>query len=373
MSDSPAADGPRLRPLALLALALASVWILTGALFKLLQGSPALLPKFMHELPISVTTLYPLVIGIELAIVGFAWLRPRQGWALIALQYLAFFGVLGIQIARGEESCGCMGKNVSLAPTTMLAIDGTLFALLLISRPWSGLGRFVMPLPVAAIAAIALFALPHFVGRGQAMDPSQVRAMREGASGAGIDKSPTADPDGAASRSQDEAQQMASAEPAPGSASSEAATTHGATQPQAPAPSPVEDVDEVVAPAQGWTIIAPEDWVGKDVFDIDLAQWVDVASLPLDGTWILYRTTCEHCRDHLIDVTNADDGSELIGLIRVPDPGDSPENRIVHIMPQGGHVMHVELPRGVEYVVTTPADAEIMGGVVQAAREGIEY
>ena len=41
------------RPLTVVALLLAGGWILAGALFKLLQGSPALLPAFMRDLPLS--------------------------------------------------------------------------------------------------------------------------------------------------------------------------------------------------------------------------------------------------------------------------------------------------------------------------------
>jgi len=358
MSDSNDAAGPRVRPLALLALILASVWILTGALFKLLQGSPALLPAFMHDLPLSVETIYPLVIGIELGVVAIALLRPREGWILVTLQYLAFFSVLGIQIARGEESCGCMGKNVELAPTTMLAIDGALFALLMVSRPWSGLGRIVV---------VGLFVLPRFVGRGQAIDPAEVLGKIESAPGAFVDGDPRVDPGGAATRTDPPVTDVLDPDVVanPDGDQPGASPTQPGTE-TIPAPAP----PAVTPEAQGWTVLSPDKWIGKDVFDIDLAQWTDVGMLPLDGTWIFYRTTCEHCRDHLIEVANADDGSKLIGLIRVPDPGDSPDNRIVHIMPQGGHVMHVELPAGVEYVLTTPADAEIVGGVVQTAREG---
>ena len=67
----------------------------------------------------AIGTLYRVAIGIELAVVAFALLRPRFGWALLVLQYLAFLGVLGVLIGQGVESCGCMGSTVSIAPGGM--------------------------------------------------------------------------------------------------------------------------------------------------------------------------------------------------------------------------------------------------------------
>lgn len=398
-------DTARVRPLALLALAAASLWILTGALFKLLEGSPALLPAFMHELPISVELIYPVVIGVELAVVSLALLRPRFGWGLVALQYLAFFGVLGIQIARGEESCGCMGGNVTIAPITMLAIDGVIFAALLATRPWSGLGRFGLPLPIAAVAALAALVAPNFVGRGQSVDLEAVRERlasmdgtagtaagapgSSGAAGGGSSSNAASGPatgvvagggDAAATAGAGDGATPASGSSGEGAgdATDGSATDGAAPQPGtddgAPAEVAQEQPEQPVTPPEpveeeslGWQIFDVEDWVGMDVFETDLAAYLDLAMLPLDGTWVFYRTTCDHCAEHMIDLMNAPPGKPL-ALIRIPEPGDNEDNRVVHLMPAG---VQVELPAIVEYVLTTPADMEVEGGIVAGAREGI--
>lgn len=346
------------RPLTVVALLLAGGWILAGALFKLLQGSPALLPAFMRDLPLSLETIYPLVIGIELAVVSIAWLRPRPGWALIALQYLVFFGVLSVQIARGEESCGCMGSEVTLTPVQMLAIDGTLFTLLMLSRPWSGFGTSGLPIPAVGAIAAVLLALPWFGGRGRSVSPEDVvRDRTESAQ----NEVPSGIEGGATARPSD--------------------GTDGTVEPdvvleEVDADVPVEPAPEegTGGGSQGWTVLDPASWVGLDVFSLDITPWLgedQVALLPQDGLWVLYRQQCDHCRDHLLELSNTEHGQRMVGLIRVPEPSDTPDNSIIVLKPQGPHVTEVELPAGVDYVLSTPADATIQGSVVIEAREDI--
>ena len=78
-------------------------------------------------------------------------------------------------------------------------------------------------------------------------------------------------------------------------------------------------------------------------------------------------------------------GANLIGLIfylisgpfapfvflEIPEPALAEEQRIVRVFPQGGHVTHVRLPEGTDYLLTTPADFEVQEAVVTAVREGI--
>jgi hypothetical protein len=344
----------RTRPWAVLALFAAGGWILAGAGFKWLWGSPALLPRFMHELSVGVEVLYPAVIGIELAVVAVAWLRPRPGWVLLVLQYLVFLGVLAVQIQRGEESCGCMGSKVDVAPWQMLVIDGTLLGLLLLSRPWSGIAGRGLPGVAVAVAAIGLLALPWFTGRGQAADPHDLRRR--------LDAARAAEATAQASRSNDA---PAPAAPADSPSEPTAAVGPAPTAPTAPTPA---------APAAtvGWAVLRPETWVGQDAFSLDLAQWLDPALLPLDGLWVFYRRQCDHCRDHLIELASSEVGQRQVALIRVPEPSDTDENNLVVIRPSGGHVVEVSLPTGVEWVLSTPADAVLEGATVVSARENIQ-
>jgi hypothetical protein len=159
--------------LASLTVRAASLWILTGALFKLFVGTPNDLPPvvkdFAGTLGISVTLLYQLAIAIELSIAVPALLRPKLWWPFVAAQLAVFCAILLPMALRGETSCGCFGSKVTIPPWAMLAIDGTLLAALLAARPWrSDRPRRKLLVPIGA-ALVAAWALPFgLVGSGLA-------------------------------------------------------------------------------------------------------------------------------------------------------------------------------------------------------------
>jgi len=80
-----------------------------------------------------------------------------------------FCAILVPMALSGETSCGCFGSKVTIPPWAMLAIDGTLLALMLASRPWrSAPTRRKLLVPIGA-ALIAAWALPFgLVGSGMA-------------------------------------------------------------------------------------------------------------------------------------------------------------------------------------------------------------
>ena len=121
-------------------------------------------------------------------------------------------------------------------------------------------------------------------------------------------------------------------------------------------------------------VFYPDRWVGQDLFSIPLADYMlaeDVALLPDTGLLVFYRQQCDHCRDHLLELASSELGERRLGLIRVPEPNDTPGNSLIVVKPEGPHVSEVSLFEGVEYVLSTPAEAEVEGFVVTAAREGV--
>lgn len=120
-----------------------------------------------------------------------------------------------------------------------------------------------------------------------------------------------------------------------------------------------------------YVILEVEKWVGRPVAETPLADWLDVGSLPQTGLWTFYRQTCEHCAEHLFELAAEDDGSRAQVLIRVPDPGDTPENSIIEVKPEGDHVTEVSLPEGIDWVISTPAEIDVEKGVIRSARQGI--
>lgn len=158
-SSRPVALGARLAP------RLVGAWILAGCLLKAFVGTPGDLPAILRSLPLPIGTTFALVLGIE-AFVGIATIvRPGRAWPLATLVLLVFVAVLSTQVAAGAKSCGCFGSKIQVPPWAMLAVDVTMLAILLASRPWrlarGGFGDFV----TAGFALAAAIALPALVDR----------------------------------------------------------------------------------------------------------------------------------------------------------------------------------------------------------------
>ena len=118
MTQEPQADASPALPA--LAVRLAAAWVLAGALFKLFLGTPADLPPTVVDAsPLGLAETYRTAIGIELAVVFLALVRPGTAWPLVVGMYAVFEVVLGAQLAAGAESCGCFGSKVTLTPLQM--------------------------------------------------------------------------------------------------------------------------------------------------------------------------------------------------------------------------------------------------------------
>ncbi len=293
------------------AVRLAALWILAGAVFKLGFGTPMDLPKIVREasaLPIGTT--YRLVIAIELVVVALAFLRPRWGWWVVVFQYLVFEAVLATQIQSGAKACGCFGSKLeALTPTIMMTIDTALLLLLLASRPWRITKRgLALPLLVPLCALLA--ALPWLFDR-------EVRTTPQ-------------DP----------------------------STPGGTTS---------------TSPNRGFAVFDIENWVGKTIAETPLGEWLeeDVSTLPTEGMWVLWRWTCDHCAKHLEELVREPPFVPFLTLVRVHERHDSPENKLVHFIPEGEGVVHANLPDTIEYAILTPAELMLEGGIIVSAKEGL--
>jgi hypothetical protein len=344
-------ETPKNPTLPAVAVRLAALWVLVGAGFKLFLGTPADLPQVIRDLPLELGLTYKLAISIELFIALLAVVRPRLGWIPIALLYLVFEGVLAIQLANGETSCGCLGSTVQLTPAMMMGIDTALLALLLLSKPWRlvrghsivVLGGTVYKVTtttnwrlvrghsivVLLIACLTGVALPWLFDR-EAKPPPKVVPPTAG-------------------------------EP-------------GVTAPSAP-PTPAKRA------LREYVVLSPEDWIGESVYDTPLGDWVqveradpaqpagDISELPTDGAWILWRWDCDHCAEHLEYLANFPPSAPFLTLIRLHQTTDSAENQAVHQMPEGPTVVHASMPDSVVYVTTTPCELVLEGATIAAARE----
>lgn len=140
------------------------------------------------------------------------------------------------------------------------------------------------------------------------------------------------------------------------------------------------ETGELVAngkPVEGqWLELDVESWVGQTIFDTPLAQapldaYVDVNTLWLEGLWVFWRATCEHCQAHLAHLAEQEHGERLITLVQLEEPTDTLANRVVHQMPDGNFVQHARLPPSIAYLLQTPAELRLEGGTIAAAREAV--
>lgn len=123
--------------------------------------------------------------------------------------------------------------------------------------------------------------------------------------------------------------------------------------------------------ADRYVLLNMDTWPDKYIYDTELAKYLpELDTLPTDGTYAFYRSTCEHCAAHLEEMAMNDDGTLPIVLLRILEKGDNEKNWIVHTMPTGPHVIELNMPEG-EYMLTTPADFRLEGGVVVEARDDI--
>lgn len=320
-----------------LALLLAVAWLLAGALFKLVAGSPNDLPRTIQEFPLlKPEWTFRLAIGVELSIGALALVRPRIGWILIVLLF-AFFDFLLYQlIEAGETSCGCFGGNAPewLTPVVMMVIDSVLLLGVLVTRPWSRFGPArptLLPGPVLTLLLVGgLLALPWHPG-----------IFRTG--------------------------------PAPNLGNG---TESGE-----------ESEEEDRGDSQiDWYRFVPSRWEGEVFTELDLMGFVEGVE-SVDDLWtlfptgaptnvVLYRNSCEHCREHFERLLREPlpDGTQLV-LIRIPEQGDG-DNVIEDVKPTTAYAdLSLEpLPKG--YGITTPVIFDIdpvtfqVRDVVQGGEEG---
>lgn len=311
------------------------LWILAGALFKLLKGSPAHLPEIVTDLsPWGKTLTYQLVIAVELVLVVLAFFRPRWAWLWLAGCLATFCAILLSQILAGNTNCGCFGAS-SPPPALMLAIDATLLIALLVSKPWANLPvRGANPIAIIVLS-IAGILLPFLYDRE-------------------VDLSDLTDKTGTQTKTEEVA-----------NTSSE--SQNGGT-PEATTPDEGDNQSET----RQFLVLDVDKMVGQKIEDTVFAKFFDPYLLPADGLWVIYRHTCEHCEEHLQDMLIHEQGDRMLGMIRLIEPQDTDQNRVVFAMPVGGHVLHAEMPATYDYVIQTPSELLIEGGIVKAAKEGVD-
>lgn len=322
----------------ILARAIVPLWVLTGAIFKLSEKTPKLLPQNIWETAakweFDLYWLLAILIAIELIFVGVMFLLPKlarpAGIAIMGI----FLLVLIWEIASGHTSCGCLGA-FSPSPWIMLAIDGALFmGLIALPTP-----RKPGPLfPSGPATVFAFWTLAALCITGVLILP-EASAPVDG-------KTP-----------QKIAQNGAPAAP------------DDAMNGDAPPPTP--PVQTVPRPAL--YIPKLEQWHGRKFSEIELSQWVNGWPENINaGPYyvIFYSRTCDHCRD-LLNYFFASPAPAPTVIVAIPENKQGFSTTGLHEHQCAG-CLELALPIGTEWMMTAPLVIALQDGVVQCAAEGVD-
>ncbi len=298
---------------------LVPLWLVTGAVFKFLENSPANLPepviKLAGTLGLDLGFVLHYSVAVELVVAGVIVLLPRLA-RKAAIALLGFFAVILVwETVTGAATCGCFG-SVTVPPWVTLLIDGSLFLAVIFLAPR---GREFDPPTPARTALALLWTLGVF---------AVVFGLRL----------PTAD----------------------GVAGAEVGTAvSGSADSVAP------------PPASGYYLPEYDDWIGKRWEELDIARWIhDVPGFVTsrEGTAfvILYRKDCEHCHE-LLATHFAGDPPYPTLLVAVPEKDGFPANGILPNPCTGCTVR--ELPKGCDWFFQTPVVIRLEDGVVTCVAE----
>ncbi len=283
------------------------LWLLTGAILKLVDMSPANLPaalvRWLGALGLDLAFVLRYSIAVELVVVGVVWLLPRLARPVALAMLLAFVPVLIGDLTLGAASCGCFGA-VQVPPWVTLAMDLGL----LVGVWWLG-GKAPSlecrgPLPLGRALAAGAWSLLAV-------------ALSFGLAG-----------------------------PAPASAGL-------ATK----------------LPATGYFLPDYQAWEGARWGELEIARYVvgSPTDLASGRQYVFfYRKDCHHCHD-LLEAYFADELPAPTLAVAVPERGGFPTEG-VQPMPCTA-CRRAELPAGCDWFFKTPVLVRLEDGVVACAAE----
>lgn len=295
---------------------LAPLWILAGALLKLLAGSPSNLPSILVKgagaAGLDLMFLLRYSIGVELAAVGLVYILPHLARWIEGILLGVFLFILVGDLLAGASSCGCFG-SVQVHPVIMLVVDGALFiGVLLAGRLGVGNGR--SPLSPGQVGAALIWVAAAFA-------VAFVAAMG-------------------------------------GGAASPAAAGGGSSASAAAAPTlPPYYLPEYAS------------WIGKPWHDLEIAGWIKGAPADLDqGTQFLvfYRKDCPHCHE-LLDLHFQGALPYPVTVVAVPERSGFPTSNVFPMVCT--ECREAELPAGVDWFMQTPVVVRLENGMVRCAAE----
>ena len=346
------------------------LWLLAGAIYKLIERNPKLLPPPVFTLVQSMDgwlwltgtawldSATRLIILGELALVAIMLCMPRLA-RTVAIAVLGLFCIILLSVILPEfqkggfaqawkGSCGCFGAS-GPNPLIMLGIDSTLLVLALLSKRTPSTPELPIQFGWPSSAALAVIAsvIVSVVSDRAAIElPPEVPQTDPSPELVSPDPAPVA--------------------PTPVSPSTPTKTeTDQTTTKIAPAPVPaVAAVPWPGFPKKAAPYYVPEfaKWVGNRLDSQDLARLMTPAPPASinSGTWLVmfYREDCEHCHELL---QNYFSGPLKTQTLTIAIPDTDPAAALE--MPCSECQLR-SLFKGPDYVLTTPVLMKVVDGIV---------
>jgi hypothetical protein len=302
-----------------LARAVVPLWLFTGAVLKLLDGSPSNLPaaliKWLGSLDVDLVFVLHFTIAAELIVAGVMVLLPPLARTAGIVMLGAFLPVLVGDVLLGASSCGCFGA-ISIHPGITLTVDVIFFLALLVFGRREPKLALTRTLPSSRVIFAGLWSLASV-------------AVAFGLATGGV-------------------QQDA------GATGGSAGLAQGAGG---------------ALPAEGYYLPDYDSWVGRPFVDLDVASWV--RGLPSDlgigqQYVVFYRKDCEHCHE-LLELYFSGALSWPTTAIAVPERSGFPTENLQEF--PCSECRLAELPAGVDWFFKTPVVVRLGDGVVECAAE----
>lgn len=314
----------------LLTRVLVPLWILTGAIFKLVAQTPSTLPKFTifdpaRSLDIDLGILLNVLIGLEFLAIGVIVFMPRLSRLMAGFMLGSFVLILTNELFKGADSCGCLGGKIKIHPGVMMGIDGALLVGVIVLPIFKVHGVRLMTGIVPAVAvtvlgfSVSFGAMSMSQNRGEAPPPPIVNNDDKG----DLQIDLTQDPCEAA---------------------------------------PVQ-----IAFPNFWYVSGDiNDWVGQCWNQIDLfkliRQWPkDIAEG--EKLVVLYRRDCDHCEEMF--------NNDFTGKITTPILAyHIPVESANWTLPANHTAKLYDMPNKTEWIITTPLVVKLVDGRIECAAEG---
>jgi len=365
-------------------------WLFTGALVKLLDGTPALLPKQVRGVytwiakivgmgaEADLTRFFDIAlrgtISMEFTLAAAMILLPRFSRAIAALVLTLFVAILVSVVISGDASCGCFGSK-GPPPIVVLIIDGSLLACVLFFKPKHATrqakttGALAGAWVAASAFAVAItFGLPaKMMVQAQPIEnappsstatasttipaPSKTTATITANTSATTPTIPTPSKTTATTTANTSATTPTSKQLPAQTAATATSSASSSAWPKPP------------AQLQPYYMPQVEQWVGKPLRSQPLAALIQ-QPLPANleqGRWIVmfFRKDCDHCHEVL----------EKHFMVKLPAPTlliSIPDTNPASELPNPcTECIETSFIKGPEYVVGTPILMSIENGIVK--------